>query len=162
MKVSKEGLSLIKRFESLKLEAYLCPSNVRTIGYGHTHGTFPDKITLDQADAYLVDDAFTHSDFLNKILTNLTQHEFDALACMTFNIGVSGMKNSQIVIGLLNSDRQLALKGFANWVKGGGKVLKGLVRRRAIEREFFVSGKDMYDDVYSGRIDPYKYLGIKE
>ena len=38
MKISQEGLSLIKKFEGFESEAYKCPANVWTIGYGHTKG----------------------------------------------------------------------------------------------------------------------------
>ena len=36
MKVTDEGLSLIKRFEGFRATAYRCPSGVWTIGYGYT------------------------------------------------------------------------------------------------------------------------------
>ena len=46
MKISQEGLSLIKKFEGLRLKAYKCSANVLTIGYGHTGGVKEtDKIT---------------------------------------------------------------------------------------------------------------------
>ena len=38
MKITNEGINLIKKFEGLRLEAYLCPAGVWTIGYGHTKG----------------------------------------------------------------------------------------------------------------------------
>ena len=38
MKTSKEGISLIKKFEGCELKAYQCSANVWTIGYGHTQG----------------------------------------------------------------------------------------------------------------------------
>jgi len=36
MKLSQKGIDLIKQFEGLRLEAYLCPAKVPTIGYGAT------------------------------------------------------------------------------------------------------------------------------
>lgn len=33
--------ALVKEFEGLRLEAYLCPAGVPTIGYGHTGGRTP-------------------------------------------------------------------------------------------------------------------------
>ena len=54
MKISQEGLSLIKKFEGLRLKAYKCSANVLTIGYGHTGGVKEtDKITLEEADSLL-------------------------------------------------------------------------------------------------------------
>lgn len=36
MHISLAGLTMIKRFEGLRLTAYICAGNTYTIGYGHT------------------------------------------------------------------------------------------------------------------------------
>ena len=55
MKISIEGLALIKKFEGLELEAYRCAAGVLTMGYGHTKGvTEGQKITKAEADELLV------------------------------------------------------------------------------------------------------------
>ena len=57
MKISLEGLALIKRFEGCRLESYRCSANVLTIGYGHTGGVLEtDVITQDVADELLKED----------------------------------------------------------------------------------------------------------
>ena len=51
-----KGTTIIRKFEGLKLQAYLCPANVWTIGYGSTfyeNGSKVqpgDKITIERAD----------------------------------------------------------------------------------------------------------------
>ena len=53
MNVSQKGIDLIKKYEGLRLEAYLCPAGVWTIGYGHTAGVGKGmKITAEQAEEY--------------------------------------------------------------------------------------------------------------
>ena len=54
MKISLEGLSLIKKFEGCRLEAYYCSGGVLTIGYGHTGGVKEsDTITQEEAEKLL-------------------------------------------------------------------------------------------------------------
>ena len=50
MNISEDGLKLIKFFEGCKLDAYYCPSNVLTIGYGHTK-TVHEGMTITQEEA---------------------------------------------------------------------------------------------------------------
>lgn len=69
MKTGEKGLELIKRFEGLRLEAYPCPANVWTIGYGHTPGVAAgDVITPAQADALLQQDIGESERFVSQPL----------------------------------------------------------------------------------------------
>ena len=45
MKISQTGIDLIKGFEGLKLEAYLCTSGIATIGFGSTFYPYPRTYT---------------------------------------------------------------------------------------------------------------------
>ncbi|EAM8390674.1 hypothetical protein GOE30_24145 [Salmonella enterica] len=57
MKVSINGLNLIKCFEGLKLRAYKCLADTWTIGYGNTIGIEPNTpITKEQAISLLRQD----------------------------------------------------------------------------------------------------------
>ena len=57
MKISPEGLALIKKFEGCELEAYQCSAGVWTIGYGHTKGVEEGMtITKDQAEQMLLEE----------------------------------------------------------------------------------------------------------
>ena len=65
MKISLEGLALIKRFEGCRLEAYKCSANVLTIGYGHTGGVKEtDTITQEEADELLEKDVLKFEEYV--------------------------------------------------------------------------------------------------
>ena len=63
MKISKEGLALIKKFEGCKLESYKCAAGVWTIGYGSTKGiTEGMSISQEEADNLLLEDVAVFED----------------------------------------------------------------------------------------------------
>jgi len=141
MKVSNNGINLIKRFESLKLEAYRDSVNIPTIGYGHTHGVkMGDIITGEQADAFLREDLQVAELTINtNVKVKLTQNQFDALASFVFNLGSGNFVKSTLLKKLNLGDYAGAADEFGKWVNAGGKKLNGLVKRRAAEREVFLS-----------------------
>ena len=77
---------------------------------------------------------------VNKYVTydNLTQHQFDALVDFTFNVGCGNFRGSTLLKKLNRGDVTGAADEFPKWKYAGGKVLLGLIRRRAIEREIFL------------------------
>ena len=90
LKTSEKGINLIKRFEGLRKTAYLCPSGIWTIGYGHTRGVRKgDIITEEQATAFLIEDVQIVESTVNSINAtynyNFNQNEFDALVSFGFN-----------------------------------------------------------------------------
>ncbi len=83
MKIGNDGLNLIKEFEGCELTAYVCPSGIYTIGYGHTGDVLPGQtITQAEADKLLRDDCKRFETGVNNY-TNvpLNQSQFDALIC---------------------------------------------------------------------------------
>jgi lysozyme len=70
----------------------------------------------------------------------LTQNQYDALCSLIYNIGREAFKNSTL-LKLLNVGKSPKDIGpqFDRWNKGGGRVLAGLVKRRAVERDLFES-----------------------
>jgi lysozyme len=65
MKISLEGLSLIKKFEGCRLKAYYCSGGVLTIGYGHTGGVKEtDTITQEEADELLEKDVLKFEEYV--------------------------------------------------------------------------------------------------
>ena len=139
MNTSEKGLNLIKQFEGCHLTSYKCPAGVWTIGYGHTAGvTEGNHITQEQADQYLKDDVIRFEKYVTtyakKYGYKLNQNQFDALVSFTYNAGPG------------NLDRQLLLKGKrpielvklylpVTCIKAKGKLMPGLVRRRALEAD---------------------------
>ena len=143
MKTSQAGLDLIKAFEGLALKAYTCPAGVLTIGYGHTGpDVYPGlRITADQAGELLRKDL---AKFERGVMIYLdgaptTQAQFDAMVSLDFNIGLGGFMRSSVLRHHKAGNRLRAAASFLMWVKGGGKTLPGLVRRRNAERKLYLS-----------------------
>lgn len=143
--INKIGLKLIAQFEGCYLQAYLCPAKVWTIGIGTT--VYPngvkvkkgDKCTLEQAHEYLAHDMIEFEKTVNdSVKVPLSQNQFDALVSLTYNIGSTAFKNSTLLKKLNAKDFTGAADQFLRWNKGGGKVMKGLVRRREAERALFL------------------------
>ena len=140
MKTSSRGINLIKQFEGLRLTAYKCPAGVYTIGYGHTRGVKRgQKITEEQATEFLTADLCNSEKTVEKYnsLYHWSQNEFDALVSFTFNCGSANLRT------LLRNGRRNRSQIAATlplYRKVGGKVLKGLERRRAAEKALFLEG----------------------
>lgn len=139
-KMGKKGLDLVKRFEGCFLKAYKCPANVWTIGYGHTKTVKPGQlITHEEAEELLKKDMKEFENHVNKLVkVELTQNQFDALVSFTFNVGAGALKRSTLLKKLNRGDYDGAANEFRRWNRGGGRVLRGLVRRRAAEKDLFL------------------------
>ena len=135
--VSITGLVLIKNFEGLRLTAYKCPAGVPTIGYGHTKNVkMGDVITPDIADSYLYEDVQSSVKAVNEYdkIYNFTQNEFDALVSFTFNCGKGNLTK---LTGKGTRSKALIGQKILEYNKAGGKVLRGLVRRRQAEHDLY-------------------------
>ena len=141
MKISQEGLSLIKKFEGLRLKAYKCSANVLTIGYGHTGGVKEtDKITLEEADSLLEKDIAKFEEYVSdNVIVKLNQSQFDALVAWTFNLGPGNLRESTMLKKLNNGEYESVPFEMRRWNKAGGKTLDGLIRRRQAESLLFES-----------------------
>lgn len=138
MKTSQRGIDLIKQFEGLRLTAYKCPAGVYTIGYGHTRGVKRGmKITEEEASAYLATDLRNSEKAVERYdsIYHWNQNEYDALVSFTFNCGATNLR-SLLRNGQRNRSQIAATLPL--YRKSGGKVLKGLVRRRAAEKALFL------------------------
>ena len=141
MKTSEHGLELIKRFESLQLSSYICPSGKLTIGYGHTGSdVVPNStITEEQAEIILMADIKPIENYLNiKINRQLNQSQFDALVSFIFNIGMEAFKASTLLNKLMKNPSDLTIHDeFLRWKYGtrNGKkvIMPGLEKRRREE-----------------------------
>ena len=142
MKTSTQGLDLIKKWEGLRLEAYLCASGVPTIGWGHCKDVqMGDTISIDQASDLLKDDLVTFEHCVGQLITvKINQNEFDALVSFAFNVGCGALEESTLRKKLNSgADRNAVAEEFGRWVKGAdGQPLQGLVNRRAEEKELFL------------------------
>jgi lysozyme len=143
MRTNALGIALIKKYEGLRLKAYKCPAGVWTIGYGHTGDVKPsDVITEHQADAILdVDlDKFERGVLeLLKAVPVFNQNQFSALVSFAFNLGLDALKKSTLLAKFRTGDVKGAAAEFMKWRYAAGRVLPGLVKRRAEEKALFLS-----------------------
>ena len=139
--VSPAGLSLIKKYEGCRTNAYKCPAGVWTIGYGHTKGVSQGMmISHRDADKLLEEDLkYFESAVSSAVTVPINQNQFDALVSLAFNIGVGAFDKSTLLARLNSKNYRGAAEQFLRWTRGGGKVLPGLVKRRQEERELFLS-----------------------
>ena len=139
MIISKNGLDLIKQFESLQLKAYKCSASVWTIGYGHTKNVKEgDRISQDQANCFLMQDLYSvERAIIRLVKVKINQNQFDALCSLIFNIGISAFNKSTLLAKLNKEDYVGAAEQFRRWNKVNNVVMAGLVRRRQAEEDLF-------------------------
>ncbi len=138
-KISKAGLELIKKSEGCRLAAYKDPIGIVTIGYGHVSSSVKlgQVITQHQADEILASDLERFEAGVDRLCPGLSPGQFSALVSFAFNLGLTAFANSTLRKKVLKNDFAGAALEFGKWVKAGGKVLPGLVTRRAAERALF-------------------------
>lgn len=147
MNISNQGLSLIKEFESFSSTPYPDVIGVNTIGYGTTVYPNGNRVLLSdpkcneaQAEIWLQNDLKRFINDLNRLVkVEVAQYQFDALCSLIYNIGTTHFGNSTLLKKLNNKDFLGAAEEFPKWNKAGGKVVQGLVNRRAKERKLFLN-----------------------
>lgn len=134
--------ALARRFEGFMARPYLCPAGVPTIGYGATRYengravklTDP-PITRERAEALLL---WEVRRILPVVLTLCPRvDDADRLAALidfAFNLGTGRLRDSTMRRKVNANDWNAAKVQVMRWVMGGGKPLKGLIRRREAER----------------------------
>ena len=140
MDVGKNGIELIKKYESCSLKAYKgSGEKYYTIGYGHYGADVKANQTITQAKA----DSLLKSDLkstVDKVNTKakkfkLTQNQFDALVSYCYNRGPKGLEqlifNSKTV-------KELGENIVVYW-GSNEKVKKGLLNRRKAEQKLFLT-----------------------
>lgn len=140
-RTSKNGVDLIKTFESCKLTAYKDLAGIWTIGWGDTG---PDvvcslKITQDQADKRLEKKLLYFENIVNRtVRININQHQFDALVSFCYNVGQGSLEHSTLMSDLNHANYSKASQDFLDWDKVNGHVVAGLLRRRKAESTLFL------------------------
>jgi lysozyme len=145
VKTSQKGIDLIKQFEGFRSKAYQDVVGVWTIGYGFTDGVKPgDTMTRVEAEIRLVRELEPYEQAVLAACTlPPNQHQFDALVCCAWNIGIAGIRKSSMIRAHNRGDFQAAARAFSLWNKAGGKVWPGLTRRRAAEAALYLTPVEM-------------------
>ena len=140
MRISANGIALLREFEGLRLVAYQDPVGIWTIGFGHTKTVRPgQRISMERAEQLLREDLAVFERCVDRAVTvPMNQNEADALISWAFNVGCGAVARSTLVRKLNAGDRAGAADEFLRWNKAGGKSLPGLSRRRRAERELFL------------------------
>jgi lysozyme len=144
--INQNGLDLVKHFEGLYTEAYLCPAGVCTIGYGHTGKVeLGQSITEQKAEDILQDDMKKFARAVSSaIKVELNDNQFAALVSFAFNCGAGNLRASTLCRKLNTGDYDCVPSELSRWVKatdpstGKKRSLPGLVKRRAAEGELFL------------------------
>jgi lysozyme len=137
------ALPLVKRWEGCKLTAYLCPARVWTVGYGATGPDVRQGVTWtqEQAEERLERDLMGFGSRVDALVrVELGAGQMAALASLAYNIGIEAFRKSTLLRLLNAGDYKGAAAQFDRWNRGGGRVLPGLVKRRANERRLFEGG----------------------
>jgi lysozyme len=138
-RTNKAGVDLIRDYEGLRLKAYKCPAGVWTIGYGSTgpHVTEGRVITRDEAEGLLVNDLRRFEQAVEQYCPVTTDNQFAALVSFAFNLGPEALRTSTLRRKHNEGDYAGAAAQFARWTRAGGRVLPGLVKRRAAESALY-------------------------
>jgi len=96
--INQNGLALIKHFEGLYTDAYVCPAGVPTIGYGHTENvSLGQSITPKKAEQILKGDMEKFSSAVEKSIgVELNDNQFSALVSFAFNCGIGNLRISTL------------------------------------------------------------------
>ena len=145
MDTSPQGIKKIIEREGVRLNAYRDSGGVWTICVGHTSRAGPPKVvpgmtcTPEQCKKILQHDLVMFEDAVETIVkVPMSQHEFDALVSLCYNIGPAAFRKSSVVRYLNKGDREAAADAFLLWNKVRKKTVRGLTVRRQAEREQFL------------------------
>lgn len=146
MRTNAFGVQIIIGFEGYSATPYQCSAKVWTIGYGSTRQ--PDgtpvtadtpAITREEAKRWLEADLRKFEGAVTRLVdVPLHENQFSALVSLVYNIGSGNFKASTLRSKLNRGDYFGASQEFYKWRRAGGKVLNGLVRRRAAEEALFL------------------------
>lgn len=141
LRLSQNGIALVKQFEGYAATQYVDAAGKPTIGYGHliSKGESLEKLTEKEAEHLLKKDLQRAEQAVRKhVKVPLTQNQYDALVSFTYNLGEGNLKNSTLLRKLHMNDYQGAAQEFERWVYAGGKKLTGLEQRRTQEKALFL------------------------
>lgn len=141
MRTNAAGITLIKNAEVFYDYIYPCPAGVPTIYWGHV--VRPGEVydgTREQGESYLRKDLASAEAAVSRLIkVPFTENQFSALVSFTFNLGSGALQASTLRAMLNRGEYQAAADQFPRWIYAGGRKWRGLVLRRAAERNLFLS-----------------------
>ena len=162
MKTSSAGVHMIATFEGFPNggRPYNDPVGLATVGYGHliarrrvigsdsrakwlADQQRPGALTHQEAERLLATDlASREAAALRLVKVHVSQHQFDAIVSLIYNIGEGGFAQSTVIRRLNAGDYAGAADAFMMWNKAGSppRPFAGLTHRREVERACFLNG----------------------
>ena len=149
MKISDNGINLIKKFEGFRYKPYKCAAGLWTIGIGHLIGDgkqLPDAynktFTEREVDELLRKDLARFERgvaMLFPVSYRFTQGTYDAVISFAFNLGLGCLQRSTVRSALLRGDKTMAGESLLKYCRANGKILKGLQLRRQAEHKLLMT-----------------------
>lgn len=143
--MNQKGLELIKEFEGFRSRSYKCSAGIWSVGFGHTSSAGPPQVgpltvvTREEAEAILQRDLQVFERAVeHAIKVPLNSNQFSALVSFCYNVGPTAFRASSVLKAVNAQQWAEVPRRLALWNKAGGKVLPGLVRRRAAEAALFM------------------------
>lgn len=138
---ARAGVEMIRYWEGFRSKAYKCPAGVWTIGYGSTHWQDGRPVKegdhISQVEACLLLEDYLEKHVRPKLKgVQLTNQQIGALESLIYNIGWTTFSKSKCWAGIKARDWGTVFMNW-DWIKAGGKVLPGLIKRRAQEKNMF-------------------------
>lgn len=139
-RTNNECINIIKEFDGLRLNAYSDQRGNWFIGYGHSQGvTEGMTITEAEAEQFLRDDLIGFEQSISRMVeVDVTENEFSAMVCLTYNIGPGGFAESTVLRKVNQELWSEAADAILLWNKVNGEVNSNLVSRREKERALFL------------------------
>ena len=144
VQTSSKGIEFLKASEGFRSDPYFDGGGYMTVGYGHlikSGEDYGEGLTKEEAERLLEAD-LQEAETVVEVYVDvpLKQHQYDALVSFAFNVGSSNFKKSTLLRLLNEGKYEEVPKQLLRWNKSGGKVLKGLTKRRKREAEIFREG----------------------
>lgn len=142
---SPAGLALIQDFEGFHAEPVRLPTGAWLVGHGHVRPEAGEAVNETEAAILLASDLAALEELVNaKVVSSLTQEQFDALVSFAFSIGAEAFEQSQVLRRVNAGEFVAAACAMDAWRKsdatGELEVMQALVRRRAAEKAMFLRG----------------------
>lgn len=140
------AVPLIAEFEGFRSEPYMDAVGVATVGFGFTYidgapvtmATPP--MSLEEGEARLAPLVATYLKAVREMVhVPITDNQAAALTSFSYNLGTQRLRTSHLMLDLNAGRYQEAADRFGEWVYAGGKMLAGLVKRRAAEKALFLA-----------------------
>ena len=146
--ISKRCVDLVKTFEGFSAKAYPDPATGAepiTIGYGSTRYADGSKVKMGDVVTYheaqrllLLDLERRYNAIKNWLPYNINQNQIDAVVSFAYNCGIGAFEKSTLRKKIWANPNDPAIKDeFMKWVRAGGKIMKGLQRRRRAECDMY-------------------------